>query len=71
MRQAVRQTPLLLVCMASLMATAIPALAATAGDLDPSFSGDGRQTTEFAGRSDPSAIAVQPDGRARGRRYGL
>ena len=57
--------------MASLMATAIPALAATAGDLDPSFSGDGRQTTEFAGRSDASAIAVQPDGRPRGRRYGL
>jgi len=63
-RQAVRQIPLLLVCMASFLAAAVPAHAASAGDLDPSFSGDGRQTTDFAGRFDGgSDVALQPGGK--------
>ena len=37
---------------------------AAAGDLDRSFSGDGRQTTDFAGGGDEGeAVAVQADGK--------
>ena len=33
------------------------------GSLDPSFSGDGRQTTDFAGLDSASAVALQADGK--------
>ena len=33
------------------------------GSLDPSFSGDGKQTTDFGGSDFASAVALQPDGR--------
>lgn len=46
-----------------LLAFALPAWAA-AGDLDPSFSGDGTKTVDFAGRFEfANAVAVQPNGR--------
>ena len=50
------------VAVASL-GLAAPAVAAP-GDLDRSFSGDGKQTTDFA-RGDEGAndLAVQPDGK--------
>jgi uncharacterized delta-60 repeat protein len=41
---------------------ASPVLAA-AGDLDSTFSGDGRVTTAFAGGADASGVAVQADGK--------
>jgi uncharacterized delta-60 repeat protein len=41
-----------------------PAAQAAAGKLDPTFSGDGRQTTAFgSGNSAAAAIAIQPDGK--------
>jgi uncharacterized delta-60 repeat protein len=39
------------------------ARAATAGDLDPTFSGDGKVTTSFSDGDGISAIAIQPDGK--------
>jgi uncharacterized delta-60 repeat protein len=33
------------------------------GSLDPSFSGDGRQTTVFGGRDEGNAVAIQTDGK--------
>src|SRR5687768_4967189 len=44
---------------------AIPATAlAAAGDLDPTFSGDGKTTTDFFGNTDEvHDITVQPDGK--------
>ena len=42
----------------------MPALASAApGDLDVSFSGDGKQTTDFGGADLASAVAVQADGK--------
>jgi Ca2+-binding RTX toxin-like protein len=67
-----RQIALLLLCTASLLAPAVPAQAAMAGDLDASFSGDGRQTTGFGGDFDGAeALALQPDGKvvAAGHRF--
>jgi uncharacterized delta-60 repeat protein len=55
--------------LAILAALSLPALAqAAAGDLDPTFSGDGRVLTEFKYFSNPSlaaayAVAVQENGR--------
>jgi uncharacterized delta-60 repeat protein len=51
----------LLVLATSLLATA-PAQAAP-GDLDASFSGDGKQTTDFAGGEAASDVALQADGK--------
>jgi uncharacterized delta-60 repeat protein len=36
---------------------------AVAGDLDPTFSGDGKQTTDFGGDDEATGVAVQPDGK--------
>ena len=36
---------------------------AAPGDLDPTFSGDGEQTTDFGGSSEAKAMVVQPDGK--------
>jgi len=44
------------------MATTTSAAAAP-GDLDPSFGGDGRVTTDFGGNDPARAVAVQPDGK--------
>ena len=43
----------------------LAAAVAAAGDLDPTFSGDGRQTTNFAPDSDDEAndVAIQSDGK--------
>jgi Ca2+-binding RTX toxin-like protein len=50
--------------VASLLASAVPAHAAGPGDLDPSFSGDGRQVTDFGGTDDGArARAIGPDGK--------
>ena len=46
---------------ASMLATA-PA-GATPGDLDPTFSGDGRQTTDFGGGGGAQGVAIQDDGK--------
>jgi uncharacterized delta-60 repeat protein len=35
----------------------------TSGELDPSFSGDGRQTTDFGGNESAFAVALQSDGK--------
>jgi uncharacterized delta-60 repeat protein len=49
--------------LAVFAASASPALAAP-GDLDPSFSGDGRQLVDFGGNVDNAGgVAVQPDGK--------
>jgi uncharacterized delta-60 repeat protein len=49
--------------LVTLAAAACPANAAP-GDLDPTFSGDGRQLTDFAGNEDNAGgVAVQPDGK--------
>ena len=42
---------------------ASPAMATAPGDLDTSFSGDGKQTTDFGGSDLAAAVAVQADGR--------
>ena len=49
------------VLAASLLATA-PAQAAP-GELDASFGGDGRQTTDFGGSAGGAAVAIQSDGK--------
>ena len=36
---------------------------AAPGDLDPTFSGNGEQTTDFGGSSEAKAVVVQPDGK--------
>ena len=46
---------------AGLLATA-PAQAAP-GDLDPIFSGDGKETTNFGRQAFGSGVALQPDGK--------
>ena len=49
---------------AVIAAGGMPALASAApGDLDVSFSGDGKQTTDFGGADVASAVAVQADGK--------
>ncbi len=55
--------PLLLACLGAAALLAGAAAAADPGDLDTSFSGDGRQTTDVDGSDDGEAIAVQPDGK--------
>jgi uncharacterized delta-60 repeat protein len=49
--------------IAAVLGSAIlPAGAQAApGDLDPTFSGDGKQTTDFGGSSEAKAVAIQPD----------
>jgi uncharacterized delta-60 repeat protein len=47
----------------SLLVFAPPAALAAPGDLDPTFSGDGRVELPFAGDGAPIEIAVQPDGK--------
>ena len=47
--------------MASLAFSA--AAIAAAGDLDPTFSGDGKQTTDFAGADRANGVAIQADGK--------
>jgi hypothetical protein len=48
--------------LAVIIATASPGAAAP-GDLDPSFGGDGKVTTDFAGGYDVrSGLAIQEDG---------
>ena len=49
---------------ALLVGLVVPAAAQAApGDLDPSFSGDGKQTTDFVGFSWARATVLQPDGK--------
>ena len=54
-------TALLVVFAASLLATA--SAHAAPGDLDPTFSGDGLQTTDFDGGGGGADVAVQADGK--------
>lgn len=54
--------PLLLACLGAALTTGIAA-AAKPGDLDTSFSGDGRVTTDLGGSDRGYAVAIQPDGR--------
>src|SRR5687768_13956282 len=50
--------------MLLLLALAAPvALAVKAGDLDQSFDGDGRLTTDFGDQERAHAVAVQADGK--------
>ena len=48
---------------------------AAPGDIDPSFSGDGRVTTDFGGSDVARDVAIQPDGKViavgQGSRYGV
>src|SRR4051794_38153193 len=55
----------LVLALAVIAGGGVPALASGAGpgDLDASFSGDGRQTTEFGGADAAAAVAVQADGK--------
>ena len=47
-----------------IAAAGMPASASAApGDLDVSFSGDGKQTTDFGGSDAAAAVAVQADGK--------
>ena len=46
----------------AVLALAAPAAAAP-GDLDPTFSRDGRQTTDFGRNDQALAVALQPDGK--------
>ena len=60
MLKAARILPLLAVLALALPATA----SAAAGDLDPSFDGDGKRTIDYGGDEDAAMdVAVQPDGR--------
>lgn len=54
-----------IIATAALLIVAIPSAAfAAPGDLDPTFSEDGKQTTDFAGGFDSgSAVAIQGDGK--------
>src|SRR4051794_3242389 len=58
-RSTVALVAVLVLCFAfSTVAKAAP------GDLDPTFSGDGKQTTAFGGgASGASTVAIQPDGK--------
>jgi uncharacterized delta-60 repeat protein len=55
-------TPLTVALVALVALFAGPALAAP-GDLDPSFSGDGKTTIDYGGDDAANAVAVQPDGK--------
>ena len=57
--------PRLVVVMVLLASLAVSATAiAAAGDLDSTFSGDGRQTTNFSpGRDEANGVAIQSDGK--------
>lgn len=57
---------------ALLAAAALSAVLVAPGDLDPSFSGDGRQLTDFGGDDHATGVAIQADGRivAAGTRDG-
>ncbi|MGH2674811.1 MAG: PxKF domain-containing protein [Actinomycetota bacterium] len=71
-RRALIAARRLLALAVGLAALAIPAVAQAAGDLDPSFDGDGKVTTDFLGSIDASeAMAIQPDGKivAAGRAF--
>ena len=59
MLKAARILPLLAVLALALPATA----SAAAGDLDPSFDGDGKRTIDYGGEDAAMGVAVQPDGR--------
>jgi uncharacterized delta-60 repeat protein len=60
-RASTRITAFTVVLAASLLAVVAPAQAA--GDLDASFSGDGKQTTDFGDWDYAQAVAIQGDGR--------
>jgi len=47
----------------ALVGVVVPAAYAAAGDLDPTFGGDGTVTTSFVGYDGISAVAVQADGK--------
>jgi uncharacterized delta-60 repeat protein len=54
----------MLLCIALLAVLVVPfAAQAASGDLDASFSGDGRQVTDFGGDDSASDVALQEDGR--------
>jgi uncharacterized delta-60 repeat protein len=56
--------PLVVIASVALGAAVVPAAFAAAGDLDSSFSGDGKLATTFGKwESDATAVAVQPDGK--------
>jgi len=50
-----------LLCVLSVLAFAVPSALAAPGDLDPSFSGDGKLTTDFGGDDSALDAVVQPD----------
>ena len=50
--------------IALIASLGLPVAAQSApGDLDPSFSGDGRRRTHFGGNDRANAVAIQPNGR--------
>ena len=55
----------LIAFVAAVLGSVILAAIAQAapGDLDPTFSGNGEQTTDFGGSSEAKAVVVQPDGK--------
>lgn len=63
MRKRAWFVPVLLAASAWLLVPSAPPAFAAPRDLDPSFGGDGRVTTDFGSRATSQDIAVQPDGR--------
>ena len=60
-RRLVISTAFIVAVLGSVILSAIAQ--AAPGDLDPTFSGDGEQTTDFGGSSEAKAVVVQPDGK--------
>jgi uncharacterized delta-60 repeat protein len=59
-----RKRALLSTLVVLVVTAALPLLArAAAGDLDPSFDGDGIVVTDFGANETASALAIQPDGK--------
>jgi uncharacterized delta-60 repeat protein len=57
-----RVFPRVVAILAFVIAMATPG-AATPGDLDPTFDGDGKVTTDFSSRDEAHAMAIQGDGK--------
>ncbi|HYH50024.1 MAG TPA: Ig-like domain-containing protein [Acidimicrobiia bacterium] len=64
-RNSVRPARLLVAAASilSLVGVAVSPAQAAAGDLDPTFGGDGIVTTDFGGYDSAAALAIQPDGK--------
>jgi uncharacterized delta-60 repeat protein len=69
-RHALRHAAIAAVGVATLALSAGVAAGSPAGDLDPTFEGDGKRIVSFGGADDAQQVLVQPDGKIVVAGYG-